>query len=168
MLIVTASDIHGQQVPPVPAWGLAEALSRDYDVILTTPATGKASHPGFAVVYYNRRNLGLLSRDSDLVLVEAPLVNDYDFFSETGKLFNADWDTIIGGSLSEPALLPLELAGSAGPGPDFKVWIPPLEKKGFSYYLGRLRFHFRAGGIRRVLSRGVAAASRKRGRRGGG
>lgn len=166
VLVVTAADVHEQQGAPPPAWELAETLSREYDVILTTPATGAASHPDFAVIYYNRRNLALLAGDSDLVLVEAPIVRDYDFFSGTGKLFNADWDSIISGNLSESALLP---PGQRTPGDGerhFMAWAPPHEKRGLSYYLGRVRFHMRAGGLRRVLSRGMAAVLWKLGGRG--
>lgn len=165
MLVVTAADVNDREGDLPPGWELAEALSRDYDVILAAPAAGGASHPDFAVVYYNRRNLALLSRDSDLVLLEAPVVNDYDFYSDTGKLLRADWDTIISGNLSGNALRPLGSGSSGATGPEFRVWVPPDEKRGLSHYLGRLRFHMRTGGPGRVLGRGASLVKSKLGGR---
>ncbi|GBE58083.1 hypothetical protein BMS3Abin01_01011 [bacterium BMS3Abin01] len=148
-------------------WRLAEALSAGHDVILCMPAITAVSHPGFAVVYYNQRNLSLLARDSDMVLVQSGAAEAHAFFSESGKLFAADWGTIIAGRL--PAGQP-PAAGEApadNGGPDFLVWLPPVERKGPVYYFRRLRFHLETLGWRRTARRGWSLVSGKISGRGG-
>lgn len=67
------------------AWGLAEALAAGHDVILALPAVTGLTHPAFAIVYYNRRNLALMVRDSDAVVCEAAAAADQPFLLEQGR-----------------------------------------------------------------------------------
>lgn len=67
------------------AWALAGALATGHDVILALPAVTGLSHPAFAIVYYNRRNLALLARDSDVVVCEAAVAIDQPFILEQGR-----------------------------------------------------------------------------------
>ncbi len=149
------------------SWRLAEALSGGHDVILCMPAISTVSHPGFAVVYYNQRNLGLLARDSDVVLVQSGAAGALSFFSDSGKLFAVDWGTLIAGRL--PAGQPPD-AGEAradNGDPAFLAWLPPVERKGPAFYSRRLRFHFQTGGWRRIARHAWSLASRKISGRGG-
>lgn len=165
LLVVSSEDIAPAGSGAESIWGLTEALSRENDVILAVPGISESSHPGFAVVYYNRRNLSLLARDSDAVILETAVVADHPFFKEGGELLTADWDSITEGisegmmAVEDPAA---RLTGStAAEQAGFLVWIPPVEKRGPLHYLRRLRFHLRYGGVRHTFAYGAARIRRK-------
>lgn len=132
-----------------PAWTLAEALSLDHDVILAVPGITKDSHPRFAVVYYNRRNIGLLASDSDLVIFGPPVLKENPFLEKVGFLAAASRQAIKKGDFE--GISRLQEAGaleglSSG---ELLVLRPvPVKVKnpGPSYFLARLR-----GYLRRVV-----------------
>lgn len=80
------SDPGGAGRSPGPAWSLAETLSRGHDIILAVPRLTKASHPRFAVIYYNRRNIGLIARDCDIVIFSPGALEKNPSLAKTGPL----------------------------------------------------------------------------------
>jgi hypothetical protein len=162
VLVVESGELEDEAAAAVSeAYRLAEAMSRDHDVILAVPAVSSVSNPGFAIVYYNQRNLALLARDSDVVLLRPALADEYDFFRESGKLFESDWGTIIAGVL--PGGMP-PMAGKGGTAEGsrrFLAWEPPAVGKGPAYYLHRLRYHLQAGGWHQAARRAWFLVRRK-------
>ena len=65
-------------------WLLAEALADNHDVILGLPAVTQLSHPDFAVVDYNGRNVGMVARDSDAIISDARALADFPTLLEAG------------------------------------------------------------------------------------
>jgi hypothetical protein len=141
-------------------WHLAESLARDFDVILGTPVYSQASHRSFAVVYYNRRNLGLLSRASDLVVLAPETADRYAFFSESGSLRRFNRSGPADGRLAAIT----EAVARSHPAPEILLWTPPLPPGGPVYYLRRLHYHLVKGGPRQVWIR-LRARLRARKRR---
>ncbi|RJQ43901.1 MAG: hypothetical protein C4534_07245 [Gaiellales bacterium] len=130
---------------------IAEALSREYDVILALPATTSYTHPDFAVIYYNQRNLGLVAQDSELVVCGRDIFAANSFFSDGAAV------------PASPTLLKrgiIEAAGG-GDGP-YYVWRPPeRESAGQVGRWRRLRLIRQQGGMR-MVARFILAAFRKR------
>ncbi|MFA5808959.1 MAG: hypothetical protein WC935_01300 [Thermoleophilia bacterium] len=152
------------------AWTLAEGLSRVCDVILAVPEKTGPSHPGFAVVYYTRRNIGLLASASEVVICDREVLESNPLLSETSlplaaslkNLAGGDIDSVLAGRATESNM-------EAGPEePDMFIWRPPsaVPDKGLRYYLGRLRYHLRTGGVRGAASRGGSLLKRKSGGKG--
>ncbi len=71
-------------------WPLAEALSADDDVILALPVLTRLSHEQFAVVYYNSRNIGLVARDSDVVICDTGALTLHPQLMDAGKPMAVD------------------------------------------------------------------------------
>lgn len=152
------------------AWTLAEALARACDVILAVPEKTGLSHPGFAVVYYTRRNIGLLASASEVVICDREVLDRNPFLNETSRpvaaslknLAGGDIDSILAGRAAESRM------ESGTDEPDMFIWRSPsaVPDKGLRYYLGRLRYHLRTGGARGAVSRGGSLIKRKKRRQG--
>lgn len=138
-------------------WHLAEALSRDFDVILATPVYSAASHRSFAVVYYNRRNLGLLADASDFVVLVPETADRYAFFSEAGSLRSFDSESAQSGLPGLAAAV-----ARSHPAPEILIWTPPPPPGGPAHYLRRLRYHLKTGGPGQVWDRLRARLSGRR------
>ncbi|MBI5870915.1 MAG: hypothetical protein HZB44_08205 [Actinobacteria bacterium] len=66
-------------------WLLAESLASAHDVILALPQVSELFHEDFAVVYYNARNVGLVARDSDVVICDATALESHLSLIDAGK-----------------------------------------------------------------------------------
>lgn len=66
-------------------WLLAESLASAHDVILALPEVSELFHEDFAVVYYNARNVGLVARDSDVVVCDAAALESHITIIDAGK-----------------------------------------------------------------------------------
>ncbi|MFA6000885.1 MAG: hypothetical protein WC828_02075 [Thermoleophilia bacterium] len=148
-------------------WTLAEELSRACDVILAIPERTGFSHPDFAVVYYTRRNLGLLAGASEVVICDRPVLDRNPYLTETSRPMAASLKNLASGDID--SVLAGRANGSnmgAGPDePDMFIWRSPSATpgKGLRYYLGRLRYHLRTGGVRGATSRAGSLIKRKSG-----
>lgn len=167
VLVISDTSGFGTGQAGGPAWSLAEALSRDHDVVLAVPAITQASHRMFAVVYYNRRNIALLVRDSDIVIFGPSSLAEYPFLGESGPLLAAGADSFRSGEFEGRSL---DLGPDANPNlsPGELLVLRPDHQvaTGIQHYLGRLRFHLRQGGIRQATRQGGASVKRKfRGRK---
>lgn len=160
LVISSEKDGAGIDTAANDCWRLAKDLAARHDVMLALPIITEASHPAFAVVYYNRRNISLLARDSDLVVCDQGVPADNQFFTRKGRFEEAGPADLREGWLPESDDLKAG-AGSLNGKAGYLVWIPFKEKRGVSYYLGRARFHFETGGLWRTLSRGLHLVKRK-------
>lgn len=157
--------ISNQEMPPEDdrdheARDIALALSRDHDVILALPATTGFTHRDFAVIYYNRRNLGLVAQDSDAVVCGREIVEANRFFSDGGSIAVVSLPRLRQGmieSIGSPN-------GLAANGRQYYVWTPPEQAapSGAGHFLARLSYLLRQGGVRYTVRRGWAAARRRR------
>lgn len=77
---VVPDDIAGDR-----CWMLAESLAAAHDVILALPQVSELFHDDFAVVYYNARNVGLVARDSDVVICDAAALGAHARLIDVGK-----------------------------------------------------------------------------------
>lgn len=161
VMVVTSRATPPQEEGDNRAWKVAEALSRSHDVILALPATTDFTHRQFAVIYYNQRNLGLIARDSDVVICDRDAARSHDFFTTSGSISPAPASLLLEGAL-----------GGAGPSArtregdsDYYVWTPPEEKHryGPSHYARRLRYYLRTGGVRFTAARALGALRRRLG-----
>lgn len=147
------------------AWTLAEALSATHDVILAVPEKTGHSHRNFAVVYYTRRNIGLLAAASEVVICDRKVLDRNPFLAETScpipaslkNLAASDIDSVLEGGDAE---------NHREPGKDeagMFIWRSPstVPDKGLRYYLARLRYHIRTDGVRGAVSRGGSLIKRK-------
>jgi len=71
-------------------WQLAESLASANDVILALPQVSELFHENFTVVYYNARNVGLVARDSDLVICDAGALESHARLVDSGKPIAVD------------------------------------------------------------------------------
>ena len=231
-VLVASSEVvsPGEAEPAARCWQLAEALADFHDVILALPEVTGLSHRRFAVLYYNSRNLAMMAKDSDAVVVDAavilnhpgvieagspvaaglavpgngggdaagrglaPVLETADFFfcpteAERGLwLERLDREGRINPRTKKQGLRQLidvvPAAGKVSPregieplagfcaaarfAPDrgtrfSRAPLPPREEHphGLSHYLGRLRYHLKAGGPQQAASRGGALLKRK-------
>ncbi|MFA5801776.1 MAG: hypothetical protein WC911_04790 [Thermoleophilia bacterium] len=147
------------------AWTLAEALSATHDVILAVPEKTGHSHRSFAVVYYTRRNIGLLAAASEVVICDRKVLDRNPFLAETScpipaslkNLAAGDIDSVLEGGDAENHMEPGKDEA------DMFIWRSPsaVPDKGLRYYLARLRYHLRTGGARGAVSRGGSLIKRK-------
>lgn len=147
MLVVSDEEMGDVAGHPL-GWHLAESLSGDFDVILATPVYSAASHRSFAVVYYNRRNLGLLANASDFVVLVPETADRFAFFGETGNLRLFEREDSQGGLAGLAAAV-----DRSHPAPEILIWTPPLPPGGPVHYLRRLRYHLKTGGPGQVWNR---------------
>ncbi|MHB8793018.1 MAG: hypothetical protein ACYC6O_06735 [Thermoleophilia bacterium] len=84
-------------------WLLAESLASAHDVILAIPRVSGLSHQDFAVVYYNARNVGLVARDSDVVICDATALESHGQLIDAGKPVAMDLTGVDGMTGSLPA-----------------------------------------------------------------
>ncbi len=75
---------------PDRCWRLAEGLAASNDVILAVPALTSLSHERFAVVYYNRRNVAMIARDSDVAVCDAAAATEQPSLPDAGKPLAVD------------------------------------------------------------------------------
>ena len=168
LVVASGSDEHDDAVSG-PAWKLAEALSKPFDVILAVPAITRSQHPDFAVVYYNRRNLALLAGDSDIVFISGKELALQPSLAGLGTTVAAsDLSASAPGDLPgyvPPRLSSLAEVREANPGLSdmlgsggLMVVIPeppPPPATGLARYVGALRYHLRQGGLRRGAPPGL-------------
>lgn len=135
------------------SWRLAELLSRVADIILAVPELTGLSHAGFAVVFYNRRNIGMIARDSDAVVCDPDVIKAHPFIINTGAPVAVDLGA------ASASLRQRELPGAAMESAlmaDFffcsdensrKIWLAALNQ------FGRINSHTRKsdGELRRLI-----------------
>lgn len=147
-----------------PAWSLAETLAPGHDVILAVPRVSGISHPLFAVVFYNARNIGLLARDSDVVIIYRSAFAAHPGLADAGRLEAAAETAISAGRFMGRAVLK-KTDILAGLGPEELLVLYPAAPEGapqgVSHYFNRLRFHLRHSGARQTASRGTTLIKRK-------
>lgn len=144
------------------AWSMATALSRDHDVILALPATSSHTHPDFAIIYYNQRNLGLVAKDSEAVVCDSSIVAANPFFISSGSIIPADAIRLRMGVLggSDAALEQQE-----DPPEGYYIWVPPEEKPAGASagYMKKIRYYMHKGGVRYTVRRALASLRRRLG-----
>ncbi|MHB0866271.1 MAG: hypothetical protein ACYC6B_01585 [Thermoleophilia bacterium] len=146
------------------AWDLARSLASDHDVILAVPEVTRLSHPRFAVVYYNARNLGLLVRDSDVAVFGRGVFAGYPSLREMGELKTAPAPAVRAGALDGGSPFPVDRKTLDEVAQDeLFLLIPfkPAVATGISLYLKRIRRRLRQGGVRRASVHGGAGKRRK-------
>ena len=146
------------------AWELAESLSGPYDVILAVPEKTLLSHPDFAVVYFNRRNIGLLAHDSEVVICPVSVIDLHPFLVQEVRPVLTGLAELKDAGLEE--ILAGRGAGGKQPGStgaQLAVWLSPgaQSHKGIRYYMGRLRHHLKTGGARGAAGQGGSLIKRK-------
>lgn len=159
VLVVSDAIVSPDGDPGGEAWEIAEALSRDYDVILALPGATSYTHGDFAVIYYNQRNLGLVARDSEAVICGRDILEANSFFRAAGSVAPTSRARLRQGVIEGVA------APAAATGDSYYIWLPPedQDQRGAGHYLARLRFHKQRGGYRYMLSRVLIAARRRLG-----
>lgn len=146
------------------AWELAESLSGPYDVILAVPEKTLLSHPDFAVVYFNRRNIGLLAHDSEVVICPVSVIERHPFLVEEVQPVRVGLEELrgagLGGILAGTGIADQPPGSATG---ELAVWRSPgaQSHKGIRYYMGRLRYHLRAGGARTAARQSGSLIKRK-------
>lgn len=160
VLVISDRDIPLEDGGDHEARDIAAALARDHDVILALPATTGFSHRDFAVIYYNRRNLGLVAKDSEAVICGREVFEANGFFNDSGRAAVASLPRLRQGVI-EAIASPDALAAT---GKQYYIWTPPepVAPSGIGHSLARLRFLLRQGGVRYTLRRAMAAARRHR------
>jgi len=155
--------------PYLSIWQLAEALAADYDVILALPEKTRLSHPGFAVVYYNRRSAGLLASTSDIVICEKSVLESNPLMAETAQPVQAGLKTLLNGDIETVmAEGATEDIPQGSDEPVMLIWKTAAAEtdKGLRYYFARLRYHISTGGARSALARGATLMKKKMGGKG--
>ncbi len=110
-MLVISSDAVPDKTRINRNWLLAESLSLEADIILALPELTRMSHPMFAVVYYNRRNIDLIARDSDAVVCDPVVIKRHPALVNTGASFAIDLAAVDRRSPTGPATEPaLEVA----------------------------------------------------------
>ncbi|MHB1390846.1 MAG: hypothetical protein ACYCXF_06365 [Thermoleophilia bacterium] len=148
------------------AWDLARRLSLAHDVILAVPEVTGLSHPRFAVVYYNRRNIGLLVRDSDIAVFGRGVFTDHPALREMGVLRTAPAPVLMTGNLDSGSPFPVEGKTLDEVAQDELFLLEPYRPAvatGISLYIKRFRrrLHWVATG--RTAARGRAKPRGKNG-----
>ena len=140
---------------------IAEALARDYDVILALPSATNYTHSGFAVIYYNQRNLVLVARDSELVICDKDVFAANRFFTDSGSIAAANLPRLRQGVIDAEAI-------DAEQDSSYFVWVPP-EQPGPRPPGGALhkwRYYLQKGGLRLAIRRALTGIRRRLGPRG--
>lgn len=112
-------------------WQLAESLASAHDVILALPQVSELFHEDFTVVYYNSLNVGLVARDSDVVVCDAGVLESNARLVDAGKPVAVD---LAGADSSTAVLAPA----------DFFICQTEDERSGWLAYLedsGRVNPH---------------------------
>lgn len=147
------------------SWDLAQALAGHHDVILAVPEVTGASHPQFAVIYYSRRNIGLLVRDSDIAVFGRGVFAGYPTLGEMGVLKTAPAPAVRAGALDSGSPFPIDRKTLDEVAQNelflLRPSTPVAAAKGISHYINRFRRHLRQGGARQVAVRGRALIKRK-------
>ena len=147
LVISSTADFATDSLAAYP-WAMAEALSAGHDVILAVPELTAVSHGRFAVVYYNDRNIGLLVRDSDVVIFSSAVAARHSSLIGMGTLRAAPVAALKKGNLKKTRSVGnIESPGNLG-GQEYFVLLPALPRQaapGLFYYLARLRYHLRRG-----------------------
>lgn len=168
VLIIAAGDDTGQSEQPEAARRLAGALAPGHDVVLAVPVVGGPADRSFAVVYYNRRNLALLARDSDVVIPGPGAAEQHPELLELGPVAASPLSALMEGDLGHGRRLERS-AGTGEINADELFIIRPVParppKRGLSYYRARFRYLMRTGGPRYVAARAAAKLKRKMGGR---
>lgn len=84
LIISSRPVLANNDEPHTRCWQLAVALAQTQDIILAVPEVTALSHPLFAVIYYNRRNVGLLAKDSDVVILDCAVLKEYPSLVDAG------------------------------------------------------------------------------------
>lgn len=143
-VLVVCSKVSGQDgATGDRCWLLAESLASAHDVILALPQVSELVHENFAVVYYNARNVGLVARDSDVVICDAGAMESHARLVDVGKPVAVD---LAGIDASTASLTPA----------DFFICQSEEERRGWLEYLkdaGRVNPHTLDGDsdLRRLL-----------------
>ncbi|MBE0429398.1 MAG: hypothetical protein IBX61_05955 [Thermoleophilia bacterium] len=164
VLVICGPPDFDAGLPAGSLWDLAEALAGANDVILAIPEITQASHPGFAVVFYNRRNIKLLARDSDMAVFSHSVLATHPQLMELGSLKAVQArDLAQGKVVGGRPLAADDIVASLDEG-EMIVLSPAARAEanaGFAYYLERIGHHLRAGGPLRAASRGGSLIKRK-------
>ena len=137
MLVISSRVVSPDNVSPASrCWQLAGALAKTQEVILAVPEVTGLSHHGFAVVYYNHRNIGMISRDSDAVVCDAAVLREHP------SLINAGAPVAVGlagmTGWSRPGTLPGAGMESVIAVADF-FFCPDQESRGTDKTPGKIR-----------------------------
>ncbi|MHB9112167.1 MAG: hypothetical protein ACYC4D_06015 [Thermoleophilia bacterium] len=107
-------------------WLLAESLASAHDVILALPQVSELFHKDFAVVYYNARNVGLVARDSDVVICDAAALESHVKLIDAGKPVAMD----LTGAESMAAGMPAADFFICQSEEERRVWLEHLQEAG--------------------------------------
>lgn len=159
VLVVGEAAVSPEQDTDDESCVIAKALSRDHDVILALPATTTYTHDDFAVIHYNQRNLGLVARDSEVVVCGRDVFQANSFFQDSGNAATASLPRLKEGRI--------DADGPDADGSHFYIWVPPVARgsqprAGLRY---KWRYYRQRGGTGYALRRVLASAGRRLGLR---